>query len=92
MDPIRTLENLSKEDAQRAAAVEVIRREALRSGRTVRRVLSLIRVSNPVTGPEQLLLAAVEVLEVPHAVVPHKCESVEEWIAHCRRLGLVVGG
>jgi hypothetical protein len=77
------------EELQRAASLEIIRREALRSGRPVRSVLSLIRVSNPATRPERLLLAAAEVLQVSHAVVPHKCASTDEWIAHCRRVGLV---
>ncbi len=68
------------EDTQRAAAVEVIRREALRSGRKVRQVLSLIRISDPPTEAEQRLLGAIRVLRVPHAIMPHKCRTVAEWM------------
>jgi hypothetical protein len=70
------------EDAQRAVAVEIIRREALRSGRKVRQVLSLIRMSDPPTEAEQRLLGAIRVLRVPYAIMPHKCRTVAEWMQH----------
>ena len=44
-------------------------------------MLSLIRVSKPPTLSERLLLAAVRQLNLLHAVVPHKCKSVELWLA-----------
>lgn len=64
---------------QQAAALEIVRREALRSGRHVRAVLSLIRVSDPPTQSETLLLAAVRVLRSPHAIMPHPCKTMDEW-------------
>jgi hypothetical protein len=64
---------------QLAAALEVVRRDALRSGRTPRAVLSLIRLSNPPTQSERLLLAAVRLLRSPHAIMPHPCRTVGEW-------------
>jgi hypothetical protein len=63
-----------------AAALEIVRREALRSGRPVRSVLSLIRLSDPPTQREQLLLAAVRLLKSPHAIMPQPC-TLQEWLA-----------
>ena len=73
-------EQSTAEAEQRAAALEIARREALRSGRTVRGVLSLIRVSDPPTPAEQLLLAASRILRIPHAIMPQPCQSVAEWM------------
>lgn len=70
---------------QQTAAWEIVRREAVRSGRLVRAVLSLVRVSEPPTQPERLLLAAVRLLRSPHAILPHPCESIEEWLARYAR-------
>jgi hypothetical protein len=67
------------ETEQRIAAFEVVRREALRSGRTARAVLSLIRLSDPRTQPERLVLAAIRLLRSPHAIMPHPCKTIEEW-------------
>ena len=64
---------------QQIAALEIIRRESLRSGRSLRSILSLIRVSDPPTKSEQLLLAAVQVLQSPHAIMPHKSATMAEW-------------
>lgn len=64
---------------QQAAAIEVIRRELLRSGRSLRAVLSLVRVSNPPTRSEAILLAAVRLLRSPHAIMPQKCATMAEW-------------
>jgi hypothetical protein len=69
------------ETEKHAAALEIVRREALRSGRDVRSVLSLVRVSTPPTPSERLLLAAVRVLRSPHAIMPHPCATAEEWLA-----------
>ena len=70
---------------QQAAALELIRREALRSGRTLRSVLSVVRVSDPPSRAEKLLLAALEVLHSPHAIMPHSCNSNAEWLARYGR-------
>jgi hypothetical protein len=67
------------ETEQRIAAFEVVRREALRSGRTARAVLSLIRLSDPPTQPERLVLAAIRLLRSPHAIMPQPCKTIEEW-------------
>jgi len=65
---------------QQAAALEIVRREAVRSGRATRAVLSLVRVSEPPTRPERLLLAAVGLLRSPHVIMPHPCETFDEWL------------
>jgi hypothetical protein len=64
-----------------AAAFEVIRREALRSGRSPRAVLSLIRLSDPPTQSESLVLAAIRLLRAPHAIMPHPCATFGDWLA-----------
>jgi hypothetical protein len=69
------------ETKQQAAALEIVRREALRSGRSPRAVLSLVRVSEPPTKSEQLLLSALRLLRSPHAIMPHPCLTAEEWLA-----------
>jgi hypothetical protein len=69
------------EAEQQAAALEIIRREALRSGRSLRSVLTLVWVSDPPATPEQLLLQALRLLRSPHAIMPHPCMNVEEWTA-----------
>ena len=66
---------------QNAAALEVIRREALRSGRTPRAVLSLIRLSHPPTPSERLLLEAIRLLRSPHVIMPHACATFGDWLA-----------
>lgn len=66
---------------QQAAALEIVRREALRSGRGIRAVLSVVRVSEPPTKSEQLVLKALRLLRSPHAIMPHICNSIEEWRA-----------
>ena len=72
---------VADETEQQAAALEVVRREALRSGRSLRAVLSLVRVSEPPTKSEQLLLSALRLLRSPHAIMPHPCVTSEEWLA-----------
>ena len=72
-------------EEQQAAALEVVRRESLRSGRRIRAVLSLVRVSDPRTQSENLLLAAVRLLRSPHVIMPHACTSIEEWRARYAR-------
>jgi hypothetical protein len=69
------------ETEQQAAALEIVRREALRSGRSLHAVLSLVRVSEPPTKSEQLLLWALRLLRSPHAIMPHPCATFEEWLA-----------
>lgn len=76
------------EREQQAAALEVVRREALRSGRSVRSVLSLVRVSDPRTPSEKLLLEAVRLLRSPHVIMPHPCKDLEEWTQRCAAIGL----
>jgi hypothetical protein len=66
---------------QQAAALEIIRREALRSGRSLRAVLSLVRLSDPPTSSEKLILTAVRLLRSPHVIMPHPCRSMDEWLA-----------
>jgi hypothetical protein len=68
------------ETEQQAAALEIVRREALRSSRSLRAVLSLVRVSEPPTKSEQLLLSALRLLRSPHAIMPHPCATFEEWL------------
>jgi hypothetical protein len=67
------------ETEQHAAALELIRREALRSGRTLRGVLTVVRMSEPPSRAERLLLGAVRTLRSPHAIMPHHCTSMQEW-------------
>jgi len=64
---------------QQTAALEIVRREALGSGRPLRAVLSLVRVSHPPTPREELLLAAVHLLRSPHAIMPHPCATMDQW-------------
>src|SRR4051812_49320723 len=64
-----------------AAALEIVRRESQRSGRSLRAVLSLVRVSDPPTKAEQLLLMALRLLRSPHAIMPHPCSSFDDWLA-----------
>jgi hypothetical protein len=64
---------------QMAAALEIIRRASLRSGRSLRSVLTLVRVSNPPTKSEELLLSAVRLLRSPHVIMPHPCATMAEW-------------
>jgi hypothetical protein len=66
---------------QQAAALEIVRREALRSGRPLRAVLSLVRVSDPPAPSEKLILAALQLLHSPHAIMPHHCSTMTEWLA-----------
>jgi hypothetical protein len=66
---------------QQAAALEIVRRESLRTGRPLRAVLSLIRLSDPPTKSERLLLAALRLLRSPHAIMPHPCETFDDWLA-----------
>jgi hypothetical protein len=44
-------------------------------------VLSLVRLSEPPTQPELLLLAALHLLRSPHVTMPHPIMSVDEWLA-----------
>jgi hypothetical protein len=68
---------------QHAAALEIIRREALRSGRPVRALVDPIE--RPPTQPEQLLLAAVRLLRSPQAIMPQPCATMAEWRDATRR-------
>ena len=69
----------TEEARQRAAALEIVGREAERSGRSLRGVLSVVRVSEPPTQSEQRLLAAIRVLKVPHTIMPQPCVNMAEW-------------
>jgi hypothetical protein len=70
---------------QQAAALEIVRRESLRTGRPVRAVLSLVRLSDPPAPSERLILAALQLLHSPHAIMPHPCRSMEEWLERYAR-------
>ena len=72
-------------EEQLAAALEIVRREALRSGRRLRAVLSLVRVSDPPTQSENLLLTAVRLLRSPHVIMPQACQSIGEWLERYAR-------
>jgi hypothetical protein len=39
----------------------------------------VLRLSDPMTASERLQLAAVRLLRRPVAIMPHKCETLEEW-------------
>ena len=84
------MKHSAAEAEQQAAALEIVRREAIRSGRSIRSVLSLVRVSNPPTPSENLLLAAVRLLRSPHVIMPHPCKDLEEWTRQCSTQGLRV--
>lgn len=46
----------------------------------------VVCLSDPPTPKEQLLLAACRLMRKPIAIMPAKCETVEEWVArHARR-------
>jgi hypothetical protein len=79
---------MKDETEQQAAALEIVRREAIRSGRSVRSVLSLVRVSDPRTQSENLLLAAVRLLRSPHVIMPHPCDDLKAWTRRCDAAGL----
>jgi hypothetical protein len=40
----------------------------------------VVRLSDPPTPTEQLQLLAARLERRPIAIMPHKCETVEEWI------------
>ena len=82
--PAKARPEAASEADQQAAALEIVRREAIRSGRTARAVLSLVRVSEPPTPPERLVLSAVRLLRSPHVIMPHPCATLDEWIARYR--------
>jgi hypothetical protein len=69
----------TSEAKQQAAALEIVRREALRTGRQLRAVLSFVRLSDPPTATEQLVLAAIRLLRSPHVILPAKCTTIDEW-------------
>jgi hypothetical protein len=80
---------MKDEVEQQGAALEIVRRESGRSGRSIRSVLSLVRVSDPPTPSEKLLLAAVSLLRSPHVIMPHPCKDLEEWTQRCAAQGLI---
>ena len=41
----------------------------------------VVHLSDPPTPQEQLLLAACRLMRKPIAIMPAKCETVEEWVA-----------
>lgn len=45
-------------------------------------MLSLIRLSQPPTEAEKLLLASMRLLRSPHVIMPHRCRSTQEWVSH----------
>jgi hypothetical protein len=64
----------------RQVALEVARRVAMRSGQTFSGILYVVRLSDPPTRTEELLLAAVQLARMPIAIMPHKCATMDEWL------------
>jgi len=62
--------------ALRDLATEIVRR-AVDGDKTLPYVVSL---SEPPTPKEQLLLAACRLVRQPIAIMPTKCDTVEEWV------------
>jgi hypothetical protein len=66
------------------AAAETIRRTLGPDGRPP----YVIRLSDPPTPQERLQLAAARLQRTPVAIMPHKCETMENWV---ERYGVVKG-
>ena len=49
--------------------------------------VNVIRVSDPPTAQERLQLLAVRLQRSLVAIMSHRCETVEEWIARFESLG-----
>jgi hypothetical protein len=69
-----------RQPAARDVAAEIIRRvteanAAIGGG-------YVVRLSDPPTPQERLQLLAAHLQRRPIVVMPHKCHSMEEWIAH----------
>ncbi len=57
-------------------AAEIIRRAGLAASNS-----HVVRLSEPPTGAEQLQLLAARLEHRPIVIMPHKCETVDEWLA-----------
>jgi hypothetical protein len=77
--------DLAYEIARRALGIELLDGEnAARGG-----LPYVIRVSRPKTTKERLqLAAAARLLRIPVAILPHKCDSLDDWDRQCEELGL----
>jgi len=42
--------------------------------------IHVVRLSKPPTPAEQLQLAAAHLLRLPFAIMPTRCETVDEWL------------
>ena len=66
----------------RDIAAEIIRRANGPDNRSP----YVIRLSEPPTPHERLQLVAARLQRTPIVIMPHKCSSMEEWIARYGRL------
>jgi hypothetical protein len=62
----------------RDLAAEIVRRAV--DGRPCKTLPYVVSLSEPPTPNEQLLLAASRLMRQPIAILPAKCDSVEEWV------------
>ena len=67
----------SRKQCPRDLAAEVIRRATGADGSKS----YVVRLSDPLTPGERLQLIAAHLERWPIVILPHKCASVEEWIA-----------
>jgi hypothetical protein len=81
--PSRPLQTPSPRDI----AAEIVRRIA--SANAVGGGGYVVRLSDPPTPLERLLVLAAHLQRRPIVIMPHKCETVEEWMA---RYGRAAGG
>lgn len=79
----------------RDVAAEIVRRAPSSQGADAAAGrLSVIRLSDPPTASERLQLAAARLMSWPVAVMPVKCQTVDEWLrrytppGHPRQKGL----
>ena len=68
-----------KTPSPRDIAAEIVRRAAESNAET--RGGCVVRLSDPPTAKERLQLLAAHLQRTPVAIVPHKCRSMEEWLA-----------
>jgi hypothetical protein len=64
--------------AVRDLAAEIVRRAV--DGRPYKTLPYVVSLSGPPTPNEQLLLAACRLMRQPIAIMPAKCDTVEEWV------------
>ena len=68
-----------KTPSPRDIAEEIVRRVASANAETGGGYV--VRVSDPPTPKERLQLLAARLQRRPIAIMPHKCKTVEEWVA-----------